>query len=296
MPTSTSGSPPQPDTTSHVTVATAVPQASVPNDLLNKMANHHITINYIVVGILLLVLAFAGIGAWVGLKGYEKLMERAEASEKLMVQYEQGWQASQQQVKAANDLYQKEAAAHAADRAADAQKLLGLTQAMQALDARTTQQMAQVLAPGKSAQDAFSDLGGAYKGTAGISFGLNLSKDLTGEQLLGFRVPEVQQFTATKLDRDRLFSDDASLTQKLALTQKDLDSTGSDLKNLQASYAVLKDSDDKLQLANAQCQKTVTAYKKVAIKSRWQKIWAGTKKGAEIAGALLAGYELGKHL
>ena len=116
------------------------------------------------------------------------------------------------------------------------------------------------------------------------------------EQLLGFRVPEVQQFTATKLDRDRLFSDDASLTQKLALTQKDLDSTGSDLKNLQASYAVLKDSDDKLQLANAQCQKTVTAYKKVAIKSRWQKIWAGTKKGAEIAGALLAGYELGKHL
>jgi hypothetical protein len=277
-------------------VATSATHVTVPQDLLNKLANHHITLNYIVIGILLLVLAFAGVGAWFGLKGYNKLMDRAEASAKQTAQYEQNWKASLDQTKAANDLYEKEAAAHAADRAADAQKLLDITKAMQALDARTNQQLTQVLAPGKSAQDAFADLTGAYKGTPGVSFGLNLSKDSTGEQLLGFRVPEVQQFSATKIDRDRLFTDNGTLTQQVALKQKDLDSTGLDLKNLQASYTALKTSDDNLQLANASCKQTVMAYKKVAVRTKWQKLWAGTKRGAEIAGALLAGYELGKHL
>ena len=74
MATSIPGSPPQAGTS--VTVATAAQHVTVPEDLLNKLATHHITINYVVIGVLLLILSFAGVGAWFGLKGYNKLMDR----------------------------------------------------------------------------------------------------------------------------------------------------------------------------------------------------------------------------
>ena len=71
MATSIPGSPPQAGTS--VTVATAAQHVTVPEDLLNKLATHHITINYVVIGVLLLILSFAGVGAWFGLKGYNFL-------------------------------------------------------------------------------------------------------------------------------------------------------------------------------------------------------------------------------
>jgi len=90
--------------------APVAPTVTVPQEILNKMVNHHITLNYVIVLILFFVLTCGGVGAYYGLKGYDKLMQRAEASEKLMVQYEQSW-------KQADSQYQKEATEHAADRA-----------------------------------------------------------------------------------------------------------------------------------------------------------------------------------
>jgi cell division protein FtsB len=262
------------------------------------MASHHITVNYLVIGILVLVLACGGVGAYFGLKGYNKLMDRAEASEKLTVQYEQTWKESQQQVKAANDLYEKELTQHAADRAADAQRLLDLTKAMQALNANADKHISDVTQPGKSAEQAFIDLKDAYKTTAlGGTLALSVTADKdSGEKLMSFPVPTVQQFTATKIDRDRLFDNVTNLNQQVGVKQKDLDSLGLDFKNLQTTYNTLKESDNQLQSANTQCLDTVKQYKKVAVKTKWQKIWAGTKTGLMVGVSLLAGYELGKRL
>jgi hypothetical protein len=291
-----SGSPPQVETS--LIVATSAQHVTVPEDLLNKMANHHITVNYLVIGVLILVLACGGVGAYFGLKGYNKLMDRAEASEKLTIQYEKSWQDSQQQVKVANELYEKELTAHAVDRAADAQKLLNLTKALQILNANADQHMHDVTQPGKSAEQAFLDLKDAYKMTPfGGTLTLNATEDKeSGEKLMTFPVLMVQQFTSTKIDRDRLFDSMTNLNQQLGTKQKDFDSLGLDFKNLQATYNTLKESDNQLQLANGQCLDTVKKYKAVTVKTKWQKIWAGTKKGLYIGGSLIAGYELGKHL
>ena len=169
---------------------------------------------------------------------------------------------------------------------------------MQALNANADQHMHDVTQPGKSAEQAFLDLKDAYKMTPfGSTLTLNAAADKdSGEKLMSFPVPMVQQFTSTKIDRDRLFDNVGNLTQQVAVKQKSLDSLGMDLTNLQTTYNALKTSDNQLQLANGQCLDTVKKYKQVAVKTKWQKIWAGTKKGGEIALALLGGYELGKRL
>lgn len=278
--------------------AEAVPHVTIPQEVLNRMVSHHVTINYVVIALLVFVLLGAGVGAYVGLKSYDKAMQRAEASEKLMVQYEQSWKDSQQQVKAANDRYEKEATQHMANRAVDAQKLLSLTKAFQALNANADQHIHDVVQPGKTSEQVFSDLKDAYRLTpmgAALALSVTADKD-SGEKLLSFPVPVVQQFTATKLDRDRLFDSLTNLNQQLTLKQKDLDSLGLDLGNLKASYDTLKDSDDKLQKADTQCQQTVKDYRKVAKKSKWKKFLSGAERGGEIALALLGGYELGRRL
>ena len=278
--------------------AAAVPHVTIPQEVLNNLVSHHVTINYLLVGILLFVLVCGGVGAYIGLQSYDKAMQRAEASEALMVQYEQNWKDSQQQVKAANDRYEKEAIQHAADRAADAQKLLSLTKAFQTLNANADQHIHDVVQPGKTSEQVFSDLKDAYKMTpSGSALALSVTADKdSGEKLLSFPVPIVQQFTATKLDRDRLFDSTVNLNQQIILKQKDLDSTALDLGNLRISYDTLMDSDGKLQMANTQCQETVKNYKTVAKKTKWQKFLAGAERGGEIALALLGGYELGRRL
>lgn len=271
-------------------------QVTVPQSVLTQMASHHITLNYVIVAILFFVLTCGGIGAYYGLKGYDKLMQRAEASEKLTIQYEQEW-------KQVDAQYQKEATEHAADRAQWATQIAaanakeaGLIQQLKDLNTKVDQSIIAVLQPGKSAQEVFGDLKESYKGTP-LPLALNVSADpQTKEQLLTFPITTVQQFTATKLDRDRLASNVDNLNQQITTKNQTIDGLTKTNTSLTTDFNALKNDDDKLKLANTQCQDTVKKYKAVSVKTKWQKIWAGTKKGAEIAGALLAGYELGKHL
>jgi len=249
-------------------------------DILNKLASHHITINYLLIGILVLVLACGGMGAYLGLRGYERLMDRAEASEKLLVQAEQ-------QAKAADDLYQKESAQHAADRAAAEQRYADLLRTLKERNQKADTDIVKVLQPGKSDQDVYSDLKAAYKNTP-VSFGMDVREDSqTGEHELAFPIPVVQQLTATKIDRDRLWDEVQNLGQQAGLKQKEYDS-------LSADYKALQDDRAKVAAANAQCQDTVKKYKAVAVKTKWQKIWAGTKRGAEIGGGFVLGVLAGR--
>ena len=244
-------------------------------DILNKLASHHITINYLLIGLLVLVLACGGMGAYLGLRGYERLMDRAEASEKLLVQAEQ-------QAKAADDLYQKESAQHAAGRAAAEQRYADLLKTLKERNQKADTDIAKALQPGKSDQDVYSDLKAAYKNTP-VSFGMDVREDSqTGEHELAFPIPVVQQFTATKIDRDRLWDEVQNLGQQASLKQKEYDSLSTD-------YKALQDDKAKVAAANTQCQQTVADYRKVAKVSRLRRVFNGAKRGGELAVALLAG-------
>lgn len=255
--------------------------SNISNDLqasLADLAHKHVHVSYALIGVIVCVLALGGVFAFYSNKSYEKAMERAEAAEKQMLLYKQ-------QSDDSNKQFQSQLATDQAQRAADTQKIMDLESKISAQQAAANAAIGNALKPGKSAQEAFTDLSGAYKGV--LAPALNLSKDDKGEQLLGFRVPEVQRFTADKIDLDSTKNVLSEKQQELVTKDGTIVSLNKDLKAASDNYSALSTTELK-------CEETVKAYKAVAVKTRWQKIWAGTKKGLEIGAAILAGYKLGK--
>lgn len=249
-------------------------------DTLGSLAHRHAHISFLLIGVIVVILGIGGVFAYYSNKSYEAAMARAEKAEQVMLQYKDQ---SDKQIKD----FQDKLTANDAARAADAQKILDLENQIRSQNAATQAAMDKALKPGKSAQEAFSDLSGAYKGV--IQPSLNLSKDPSGEQLLGFRVPEVQRFTADKLDLD-------NKTRVLGQQQTELVTKDNTIKTLNGDLTNSKNALAALQKTEDKCEDTVKAYKTVAKKTRWQKIWGGMKKGIAIGGALALGYEIGHKL
>ena len=249
-------------------------------DSLASLAHKHVTVTYVLIGVLVFVLALGGVGAYIGVKWVDASLARAEASEKLTAQYKT-------QYDALNLTYQNELAAHAADRAADAQKQAALISSMSNVNQKADTSIAKVLTPGKTATEAFADLKDAYKGTPSIgNLTLNVSKDsASGEQLLTFTVPEVQQVTATKLDRDRLTSNLDNVNQQLTLEKDKTTTLTSDLTNLQTAHTALIKTE-------TQCETTVADYKKVVKPSKFKIVLGYALKGALFAGGIVIGHRL----
>ena len=157
------------------------------------------------------------------------------------------------------------------------------------MDQKADQTIAAVLQPGKTAEAVTKDLKDAYKDTPNIDLSTNSSKDTAGEELLAFPIMTVQKFVATKLDRDRLFEDTLNLSQQLDLEKQTNANLTSDYRALTTTHALLVQTEKT-------CEDTVAGYKKIVVVSKWQKVWNGTKKGVEVAVALLVGYELGRKL
>src|SRR6266702_4253308 len=54
--------------------------------------NHHVTVSYFLVGIIAVVLALASLGGYIGLRSYEKALDRAEAREAQFDARDKAWQ------------------------------------------------------------------------------------------------------------------------------------------------------------------------------------------------------------
>lgn len=245
-------------------------------DSLADLAHKHVHVSYALIGIIVVVLAVGGVFAYFSNAAYERAMQRAEASETLMQQYKAQSDSTIKQ-------YQQALADNQAARAADTQKIMDLEKQIASQNAAAQIAIGNALKPGKSAQEAYGDLVGAYKGI--LNPALNLSKDTNGEQLLGFRVPEVQRFTADKIDLDNKTKVTDQQVEELKTKDKTIASLNADLANGDAALTDLRKTD-------AQCQQTVADYKKVAKKSRFRKILDGFIKGA----IFVAGVELGHKL
>lgn len=256
----------------------------IQNDLQNALADlahKHVTISYTLVGLIVLILALCCAGAYFGNQSWQKAMDRAQAIEQEMnadrAQYQQTLAAMQKQIDQNNAQIQ-----------ADQVRQQQLIDQINKRDQQANKVITDVLQPGKTATDAFSDINAAYKGIVALT--QDIVKDPnSNDQLLAFPVPAVQQFTAAELAEQRDSKDLADTKGQLAAEQ---DKTAKLTDNLNKTNDTLAS----LQKTDAVCQQTVAAYKKVAKKTRWQKIWGGIKKGAEIGGSLVLGYEIGHHL
>jgi hypothetical protein len=239
------------------------------------------------------VLALGAVGAYFAAKWVDKEVAQAQAAEKLMVQYQKQAQVSDQQAQTANQQYLTELASHNADRVQWGIQQAKLLQAYTTSNQAVNQQIQQAVTPGKSAQDVYADLHGAFKDNPIVEgAALNVSTDPTSkEQLLTFSVPVVQQITATKLNLDLQLSNVGNLNQQLSLEKQANLSLTSDLTGAQTALTATQSALKASQTAETQCEVTVKDYKKVVLPSKFKRIMGGALKGVIfVAGAALGHY------
>lgn len=228
---------------------------------LSALAQKHVTVSYTLIGALVLLMLLLGAGGYIGLKFADKQLARAEASEQRFQQ-------------AQKDL-QSQITAHDAQRSDDTQKQNVIVKVVHDTDTSTDAKIAQVLQP-KTAQQALSDLDDAYGSE------LNLKDTPLNGNLLSFPVTTVQQFSASKLDRDRLSADLNNYKGLLTFEQDKTKTLTADLGKANGTLTV--------------CQQTVEDYKKAAKVGRLKKFLHAAGGTAVTIGAAVFGFELGHRL
>jgi hypothetical protein len=147
---------------------------------------------------------------------------------------------AQQEASAAKNAADIAGQQYAATIAALTQQNLALSATINQRQVYTQQKVADVTAPTKTATDAISDIGTAYDRKIDVSI------EPTGR--LSFPVPEVQQFTATKIERD---ADEATIADQVVVIknqQVELDKGATLVSSLKAAQ-VTSDTACKTEVA-----------------------------------------------
>jgi septal ring factor EnvC (AmiA/AmiB activator) len=246
---------------------------------LASLAHRHVNVSYTLIGVLVLILTFGGVGAYFAAKWVDRSLARAEKVEEL---YKQERATADQAV---TDLKKQLADSQTAQAAAQ-KKIEDMQSQISSNNQKAAAQKEEILKPGKTASEAYADAANHYKLTSPLD--ITQSADKT-EQLLAFRIPDVQRFTATKVDLDTANANSVLKDQQLG--QKDVQIT-----NLKNDVAKSNDALTKMTAADDKCEIALQDYKKIAKRTKFQKILHGAWTGLKIGGALIAGYELGKKI
>jgi hypothetical protein len=150
------------------------------------------------------------------------------------------------------------------DQALREQEMASLVAAVASRDAASNTKVKQVLAP-KPITDVLSDLAYAYPGQV---FG---PEHITQDNKLAFALPEVQTFTATKIQLDTAQADLVDTKKELDVTKEGLAGSTSLVSSLQGQVTGLQ---TEITLNNTACTTQVAAIKAAAKKSKlgWFKV------------------------
>jgi type II secretory pathway pseudopilin PulG len=248
--------------------------SSGPSELA-VLAGKHINLTYYLLGILLVVILIGCGGAYLASRWVDKEISKAEASQQATL-------ALQQTASNEEKAWEVQYAKDNSQRTIDEQKIADLQKQLDTRDTTAAQKVQQVLQPGRTAQQAYSDLSSQYKLTSPSL--VNQSPDGT-EQTLTFYIPDVQQFTAAKIDDVAKTADNQDKDAEIA-------SQADEITSLNVNITAGKQAYDAEVKTETQCEKTVSDYKKAATVSKWQKF----KNGAEKALLFAAGVALGHRL
>lgn len=223
---------------------------------VQTFASHQVKVSYMFLGIIVLILALAGVGGWFGLKAYEGQVARAEAIE--------------QKYEDAQKAFQVTLAQHDAERATDAKATAALLAQIAARAAKPPAPVVQAgLLPTATAKQASLALNALYS----PSYPAFASTPIEGEKV-AVTVTEAQEIASDKLVGDRSKADLTDTQALLGLSKTDNSLLTSDLNQCKAN--------------SAQADKTIAAYKAIAVKSKWQRFLAGALKvGIFAAGAAI---------
>jgi hypothetical protein len=261
-------------------LASSIPQEvhQAVQDQVHALAQKHVTVSYLLLGILGLTLVMGGFGAYFAAKWVDRALARAEKSEQLYVQYKAD---ADRQIAALNT----QLAASEQARAISDAKIADLQKQVINIAANAAKKKEEVLKPGKTASQAYADLAGQYT----LQSPLNIveSQDKS-EQELVFRVPDVQRFTASKIDLD-------AALQTISLKDEQIKEKDGQIVGLKSDLTKSGEALAAEQKADAQCQDALKQYKKIAKVSKFRRILNGAIKPAIFMAGFVAGYEAGKH-
>lgn len=235
--------------TTPITPATT-PAVSTPADIqtellaqVRALSTHHVTVSYTLIGVLLVVLALASFGGWLGLKAYDHAIARAEAAEAKYDADEKSWAATLAQ--------------HDAQRAADAQQEAQLLAQIASRDKQAPPLVIQAgLKPDATAQQAALALGAAAGG--------QVAPTVTQDNRIAVMPVESQEITLDLLAGTKAEGDLKDTQSLLDLKNKDNTSLSNDLAQCKTE--------------NTEANKVITQYKKAAKRSKFRSFLNGTEK------------------
>lgn len=222
------------------------------------LAHKHATVSYGLIGVLVVVLALAGIGGYIAVRFADVQLARAEKAE--------------QQYNADRKAWQDQLAADQAERVQDAQRQQVLGQQIAARDKGADKAITEALKPDASLPVIESGLRTAFKSVPGFDAPLPLNGvyiELGGLQ--------AQQITAYKIDHDRLFGNLTDTKNDLKLEQDKTASLSKDLGGCEAE--------------NVEAKKVIDGYKNAAKVSRFRKFLGGAEKVAIFAAGAYLGHK-----
>jgi hypothetical protein len=223
------------------------PQPDWVQQHIESLHKHQVTISYFFVTIIVGLVLCMGVGGLLGIRSYEKLLDRAEAQE--------------EKYDADRKSFYDTLAQHDADRANNDAKQ---AQLVAGIAARAKEAPAPVVQTGLKADasvvEAKNALQAVYSDTPTLG-----SLEATSEGKVGATVSQAQIFIGSKLSLDHLKLDFGDVQKVLELEKQTNSSLVSDLAQCKAT--------------NVEADKTIADYKKAAVKSKWAKLWDGTKKG-----------------
>jgi hypothetical protein len=250
--------------------ATVTIEQKVLTDLHNGLHN----LLYAHLGILVLVLALIGAGGYFGLRSYDKALAHAEA---LQTQFNTAQAAAAASQKQLTDLL----AADAAQRAVESAQQTSIAQQILKRDAQAPAPAVQTaLQPSATAAELEIGLESVFTGVS--NFGV--VQEGPGSSVLLNQA----QTQAIIVSREAEIQNSADLKDEISLyTLEQAKST-----SLQTDLNSCKSTVSKDETALVDAQKTITAYKKLAVRSRWKKFLGGAEKVALVVVGVEIGHKL----
>lgn len=249
---------------------TPVPTPQPPSEL--SMFVHKVL--YAHIGIFILMLSLMGAGGYIALRSYDKVLAHAEA---LQTQFNvaQGQAAASQ--KQLTDLL----AADAVQRAKESAQQAALEQ--QIINRNTQAQVPavqQALQPSAGAKAVILGLQSLYTGSIPP-----VMPKLAQDGNIEISAPEGQQWLSDKVSLNRFSADYRDEVQLYTLEVAKSTSLSNDLSQCKGTV-----SQDETALVVA--NKTIAAYKKSAVRSRWKKFLGGAKDVALVMTGVVLGHKI----
>lgn len=222
---------------------------------INKLSQHHVTVSYTLIAVLVLVLGLVGAGGWLGLKSYEGQVARAEAIE---ARYQDAQKAFSEQLAANN-----------AERAQDAQASAAL---ISQIAKRAVAPLPPVIQSGLAASASAESVSKALQE---VQPGLG-TPEVTPDAKVALQVNQAQLVVRSLLAGTQAEADLGDTNALLGLANRDKSTLSNDL--------------DSCTDLNLKANETIAGYKKAAIKSKWRKILDGMEKVGLILGGAAIGH------